>query len=145
MLLRWSLVLVIWVLTGVSLPAQVLNNWTNLASGRSHQIYFGTSGSGLTPGKLSQVRFLDPAGSPPGYYDARILSNGEVVPIAPPPAPTLQAVRSGNQLVITWTGNFQLFSATNVLGPFQPVSGAISPYTNDTGTVPERFFMLKGP
>ena len=119
----------------------IIEGWSGSYSGNgSNQIYFGNTSGGLSPSQLSQVRFRDPAGSPSGYYDARILSNGEVVPV---PAPALQSLRSGGQLVLTWTGNYQLLTTTNVLGPYQPVSGAASPYTNNTRTAPQRFFILQ--
>ncbi len=116
--------------------------WNGSYSGNgANQIYFGSTGGGLTAGKLAQVRFLNPGGSPPGYYNARILSNGEVVPVG---APALQSLQSGNQLVLTWSGNYQLLTATNVPGPYQPVSGAASPYTNDMRADRQRFFILQG-
>jgi len=119
-----------------------IEGWSGSYSGNgTNQIFFGTSSGGLTPSQLAQVRFLDPAGSPPGYYNAQILSTGEVVPLT---ALALQTLRSGNQLVLTWSGNYQLLSATNVLGPYQRVSGAASPYTNDIRAAPQRFFMLPG-
>jgi len=36
-----------------------------------------------------------------------------------------------------------LLTATNVLGPYQAVSGAASPYTNDVHADPQRFFILR--
>jgi hypothetical protein len=36
-----------------------------------------------------------------------------------------------------------LLTATNVVGPYQPVSGATSPYTNDMRTASQRFFRLQ--
>jgi hypothetical protein len=121
----------------------VIEGWSgSYSGGGSNQIYFGNSSGGLSPNKLSQVRFLNPVGSPPGYYDARILSNGEVVPT--PASPALQSLRSEDQLVLTWSGSYQLLTATNVLGPYEPISAAASPYTNDVRTAPQRFFMLKG-
>jgi hypothetical protein len=44
------------------------------------------------------------------------------------PVTTLYIQRSGNDAVLTWApGTLQ--SATNVLGPYTDVSGALSPYT----------------
>jgi len=114
--------------------------WRGSYSGDgSNQIYFGNTSGGLTSSKLSQVRFLNPAGSPSGTYNARILSTGEVVPIPPP---TLQSLRTGQQLVLTWPSGYQLLSATNVTGPYTPVSGATSPWTNSL-TDPREFFRLQ--
>jgi hypothetical protein len=63
--------------------------WRGSYSGNgSNQVYFGTTSGGLTLSMLSQVEFLNPAGIPPGTYNARILSTGEIVPDnsgAPPP------------------------------------------------------------
>jgi hypothetical protein len=121
-----------------------IEGWNGSYSGNSsNQIYFGNSSGGLTPSQLSQVTFLNPAGAPPGNSDAQILSSGEVVPVAPVIGPALQSLRSGEQLVLTWSANYQLLSATNVLGPYAPVSGA-SPYTNEMGGEHQRFFRLQG-
>jgi hypothetical protein len=114
--------------------------WNGSYAGNgSNQIYFGTTSGGLTPSQLSRVRFLNPTGIPAGTYNARILSTGEVVPISPP---TLQAVRNGFALVLTWPSGFQLLSATNVTGPYTPVSGATSPRTNALSK-PREFFKLQ--
>jgi hypothetical protein len=107
--------------------------------GGSNQIYFGTTSGGLTSSQLSRVRFLNPTGIPAGTYNARILSTGEVVPIPPP---TLQAMRIGSALVLTWPSGFQLLSATNVTGPYTPVTGATSPRTNALNK-PREFFRLQ--
>jgi hypothetical protein len=116
----------------------VVSNWH--AAG-PNAVYFGTNATGLTPGQLAQVRFINPAGMPPGYYAAAITSAGEIVPVA---RPTLQMVRSGYSLVISWTGSDQLLVSTNAAGPYQPVSGANSPYTIDTRAAPRLFFQLSG-
>jgi hypothetical protein len=43
--------------------------------------------------------------------------------------------KSGSDLVMSWTQSaFNLASSTNVAGPYVPVSGAASPYTNSTST-----------
>ena len=60
----------------------MIQNWSgSLNGGGSQQVFFGTSASGLTAQQLSQVQFINPAGLAPGTYSARILSDGEVVPI----------------------------------------------------------------
>ena len=41
---------------------------------------------------------------------------------------------AGLSQTITWPGNGPLYKATNVLGPFQRLPGATSPYTNRTGS-----------
>jgi hypothetical protein len=115
----------------------VITNWSS-----SDHVFAGNDASGLSASQLQQVRFINPGGFAPGTYPARILATGEVVPVAPP---TLQSSRSGNQLVLTWpSGSYQLLSSTNVTGPYQPVSGATSPYTINMRTDPQRFFRLQG-
>jgi hypothetical protein len=43
--------------------------------------------------------------------------------------------KSGSDLVMSWTQSaFNLASSTNVAGPYVPVAGATSPYTNSTST-----------
>jgi hypothetical protein len=118
-----------------------INNWHGSPSGGgASQIYFGSTPQGVTLQQLTQITFSNPAGSPAGQYPAQILATGEVVPA---PGPTLQSLLSASQLVLTWGGNYQLLSATNVLGPYQLVPAAASPYTNDMGSEPQRFFRLR--
>jgi hypothetical protein len=109
--------------------------------GGANQLIFGNSAQGLAPAQLSRIYFINPAGFPSGNYPARILPNGEVVPSVPP---SITFTRSANQLVLSWQGNYQLYSSTNVAGFFTPVAGATSPYTNSF-TEPQRFFQLRSP
>ncbi len=119
-----------------------IEGWTGSYSGNgSTQVYFGNTSGGLTPSQLAQVRFQDPAGIPPGNYPAQILPTGELVPVSPP---VLQTTWSGHVLSLTWNGNYQLLTATNMAGPYQPVSGATSPYFRSMLSEPQRFFMLQG-
>jgi fibronectin-binding autotransporter adhesin len=71
-----------------NVSAQLLiQNWSGLLTGGgTDQIYFGNNASGLTPSKLSQIQFVNPAGLLPGTYGAQILSTGEIVPIPEPGA-----------------------------------------------------------
>jgi hypothetical protein len=115
----------------------VISNWNN--SGNTH-IFFGNNASALSASQLAQIRFSNPGGFPSGNYSAQLLSTGELVPAA---SPALQLSRTGSALVLTWAGNFQLLSATNVVGPFTPVSGATSPWTNFF-LKPQEFFRLQG-
>jgi len=112
-----------------------ITNWNN--SGNLH-IFFGSNASALSASQLAQIQFTNPGGFPPGNYPAQLLSTGELVA-----APTLQIVRTGSALTLTWAGNFQLLSATNVAGPFTPVSGATSPWTNSF-LKSQEFFRLQG-
>ena len=56
--------------------------------------------------------------------------------------PFLRAALVGSNVVITWSGSFTLLSATNVTGPYLPVAGATSPYTNAVPLGARRFFGL---
>jgi len=55
--------------------------------------------------------------------------------------PFLTATLVGTDVVVTWTGAYTLLSSPSVSGPYLPVAGASSPYTNSPplGT---RFFGL---
>jgi hypothetical protein len=55
--------------------------------------------------------------------------------------PILTATRIGTDVLVTWTGSYTLLSSSNVSGPYLPVVGASSPYTN---SAPQgaRFFGL---
>ncbi len=59
------------------------------------------------------------------------------------PRPTLSYSRIGNDLILSWTGSYTLVTATNVVGPYVNVSGAMSPYTNNVSTPAQRFFGLR--
>ncbi len=71
-----------------NVSAQLLiQNWSGLLTGGgTDQIYFGNNTSGLTPAKLSQIQFINPAGLAPGTYGAQILPTGEIVPVPEPTA-----------------------------------------------------------
>lgn len=120
----------------------IVTNWNGNPSGNgAEQLKFGTSHSGLTPAQLSQIRFVNPAGIPPGTYPAAILPTGEVVPS---PRPVMSMTRSSNGIVISWSGNYQLYSSTNVAGPYTTINGATNPYTNSFNEA-QRFFVLCSP
>lgn len=57
--------------------------------------------------------------------------------------PTLQLLRAGTNVVLTWSGAFTLQTATNLSGSFADVPGAASPYTNAFSADPQRFFRLR--
>src|SRR5262249_9220623 len=57
--------------------------------------------------------------------------------------PLLSFVRDGNNLILSWSGTFNLQMATNVTGAYSNVNGATSPYTNMIGSEPRRFFRLR--
>ena len=112
--------------------------WTG--GGSSHHIFFGTNSQALTADQLKQLIFVNPLGWPLGNYAARILSTGEIVP-APPP---LLATKSHSGLIVSWPGDYQLLTATNVFGPYSTITGATSPFTNDF-TDAQRYFRLTLP
>jgi hypothetical protein len=113
----------------------VVTNWSS-----SDHVFAGNDASGLTTSQLQQVQFVNPAGFAPGIYPAQILSSGEIVP-APAQHPVLTVTRQPNAVVLTWSGNRQLLSAASVVGPYVPVSGASSPWTN-LFSHPQQFFTL---
>jgi polygalacturonase len=57
--------------------------------------------------------------------------------------PTLRFQSGGEVAVLLWNNGFTLQSATNVVGPYQDLSGATSPYTNPVAADPQRFFRLR--
>jgi hypothetical protein len=126
--------------SGISWTSGALLTITNWSSARDGHLYFGTDASGLSASQLRQISFSNPGGFPPGTYPAQLLATGELVPA---PRPTLQSTRTGSALVLTWPSGYQLLSATNISGPYTPVSGASSPWTNHY-TKPQEFFKIQG-
>lgn len=123
-------------------PAGALTilNWSGSINGRGRdQLFIGTNSGGLSSYQLSRLSFSNPAGLPPGTYPARILATGEIVP-----GPAIAFARTSHSLVFSWPGNYELLTATNATGPFIPISGASSPFTNQF-TDPQRFFLLRSP
>jgi len=118
----------------------VVTNWSGSTNGGgTDQVFVGTSAQGLSAVQLAQIRFANPAGLPADNYSARILATGEVVPVV---RPMINFTRSSNGIVLSWNGNFQLLTSTNVIGPYSVISGASSPYTN-AFSEPQRFFELR--
>lgn len=121
-------------------PSAVLyiNNWhSSFSGGGDTRIYFGSNANGLTGQQLAQIKF-SLSGS---LHPARILSTGEIVPAVLPP---IAFTRTTHALVSSWTGGYQLFSATNVAGPYVAIPGTTSPFTN-TFVDLQRFFQLRAP
>lgn len=70
-----------------------IENWSgNLSGGGSDQIFVGTSGSGLTAGQASQIRFSNPQGLGSGVFFGTQLASGEIVPIDLQPVPETSTV-----------------------------------------------------
>lgn len=58
--------------------------------------------------------------------------------------PTLAVTLAGRDVVvITWAGSYVLQSALSAAGPYQDITGAGSPYTNNLPLSPARFFRLR--
>lgn len=98
----------------------------------------GNSFGNYFNGKIYAVRIYNTALS-----EAQI--NNFLVPKVLP-APVFNApIRNGNQLVLSWsTGTLQ--ESTNIMGPWTPVGGATSPFTNDVSTNgPRMFYRLSNP
>ena len=118
----------------------LIKSWSGSTNGGGdHQIIFGNSSAGLTAQQLSQIRFRNPAGLPPGDYAARILSTGEIVPVS---QPSLAYTRNGSRLTIQWPSGYTLQTATNISGPFTDINQG-SPYEIQLGTEPQRYYRLR--
>ncbi len=104
-----------------------VRHWSgSMLGGGSTQLIFGTNSSGLTASQLAQVRFVNPAGLPPGSYPGIMLPTGEVVPNAP----VVICTNSEFGLILRWSGTFTLETSVDVQGPYSAVPSAFSPYTN---------------
>ena len=64
------------------------------------------------------------------------LSGGTVTPLR------LNFTRTSDALVLSWSGDYQLLTATNVCGPYSVVIDASSPFTNRF-TAPQQYFQLR--
>lgn len=118
----------------------IIEGWQGSTNGGgAHQISFGTNASGLGMYHLLHTWFRNPANFAPALYPARMLSTGELVPDW---RPTLLFNRQAGRWVLNWTGNYFLYSATNVTGPYTYLSGAASPFTN-TFSERQRYFQLR--
>lgn len=83
-------------LAGISNLSLVINNWSgSFAGGGTHQILLRNASTPIPQSLVSGLRFHNPAGVPADIYQARILSTGEVVPIAFPTAPWLSPYPGG--------------------------------------------------
>src|SRR5436190_3481308 len=118
----------------------VIRNWSGSTNGGgADQIFVGTTAQGLTVSQLQRISFLNPEALPLGTYAARILANGEVVPAA---GPSIGFSRTSRALVLSWSGNYDLWTTTNLLSPWSLIAGGTSPYTNSF-TSPQRYFQLR--
>jgi len=49
----------------------------------------------------------------------------------------------GQHGVLSWSGTYTLERATNILGPFSDLAGAVAPYTNNAATNLQQYFRLE--
>ncbi len=94
-----------------------------------------------TSGVISKIK---PDGSATTL--ATVPGNPSFIAVSPPPrfAPgQVTIARSGDQVVISWFGNFTLQSAADAAGPFADVETATSPYTNAIASADAAFFRLR--
>jgi len=95
---------------------------------------------GSAPGAFSKFKVYDVR-----VYNTALSTNQVNSFLIPTSAPVFSGppVLNGNKFVLTYTGT--LLSATNVAGPYLPVAGATSPYTNNVTTAPQMFYKLSNP
>jgi hypothetical protein len=67
-----------------------------------------------------------------------MLPTGELVPAVPPVAIT----RLSDRVILSWQGDYELVTATNVTGPYFPMFNVASPLTNML-IDPQRYFRLR--
>ncbi|HXS69810.1 MAG TPA: hypothetical protein VN761_13275, partial [Candidatus Polarisedimenticolia bacterium] len=121
----------------------VILGWNgSMSGGGIDQLFFGNSAHALTPGQLQQIEFISPPGFQSQDLFATILPTGEVVPTT---RPRLAFSLSGANLLLQWPAfsGFVLQASTNAAGPFEDISNAAPPFTNDISQFPRRFFRLR--
>jgi len=107
--------------------------------GKGTRFFIGTDASGLTEAQLSKVAFVNPLGWGKGEYPARIRNTGEIVPAVAPP---LTIAKDPPGVILSWPGEYDLFRATNVAGPFLKVENATKSATN-LFNAPQQYFQLR--
>jgi len=71
-----------------------ITGWNgNINGGGAEQLRVGASG--LNASQIALIRFFNPAGLAPGIYEARLLANGEIVPVPEPATIGLGALLMG--------------------------------------------------
>lgn len=94
--------------------------------------------SGATPVANPQVQIAEPIS-----FKILLLPPGATPP-PPPQPPKLTAELIGGQIVLNWSGTYQLQAASAVTGPYTDVAGVTTgPWTN-TFPDPTKFFRLVG-
>ncbi|WP_309383472.1 autotransporter-associated beta strand repeat-containing protein [Cerasicoccus frondis] len=75
----------------------VIDNWNgDISGGGLDQLYIGSSSSGVTSSQIQRIYFRNPGGLS-GFYQAQILSSGEIVPY---PVPEPGTYAAGGALVL---------------------------------------------
>jgi hypothetical protein len=110
-----------------------VHNW----DGQYDHFYIDTADA-QTPSRLRSIKFIDPAGYPPGTYAAMRRPDGEIVPLR---RPAISYTRENNRLVLTWPEGYQLYTSDKVTGPFEPMDAQSG--WSATFSDPQRFFVLR--
>jgi hypothetical protein len=127
-----------------SSAALIVTNWNGSANGGgSHQLVFGVNAQGLSAAQLGKTLFRNPGGFAPGDYAATILPTGEVVPLASTGGPSILLSKGSNSFTLSWSGPFLLQTATNVVGPYEDLTNAVSPHQVQLDRQPQRYFRLR--
>jgi hypothetical protein len=126
---------------GISWPGAatlVITNWNgSFGGGGLHQLRFGSDATGLTPAQLERIHFENPSGLG-GVHTARILTDGEVVPVPI----RLVAEKQSGQLQLHAPQGFVVQTSTNIQGPFEDLPTALSASPLQV-TEPVRFFRMR--
>jgi hypothetical protein len=117
----------------------LIHHWKGSAQSPGRDQFYIDGTDQYTSSRVRSMMFVDPAGYPPGNYAARRKRSGEIVPLD---RGLISYSRNANGLVLSWPEGYQLYSATNVIGPYQPVTNATSPASVSL-TGPQRFFVLR--
>ena len=131
--------------TGVGYPPPALDgellihNWKGSAKSPGRDQFYIDNTDEYTRYRLRSMTFVNPEGYPPGNYTAYRKASGEIVPLD---RPEITFTREGGRMVLEWPGGYQLYSADNVAGPFEPVENAQSGWSA-VFSYPQRFFLLR--
>ena len=118
-----------------------ITNWSSPLTGRpDDRLSFGADASGLSAQQLGKIRFVNPAGFPPGEYAAKILEDGVIVPQTPP---AISISTASNKLTLQWDQAFRLQTSTNVTGPYDDLPAVNPPYQFDVTQGRQRYFRLQ--
>jgi hypothetical protein len=104
------------------------------ASWRASEVAISTAGGNLPHGIVADANGVHIIAQPgAGTYARRA---------APPPAPRFNSIRrEAGTIFLEWTGRGTLQRAQQITGPWENVSGAISPHPMNVESV-QRFFRI---